>query len=752
MKINSHNKAGSRRLVALLCLTGLLVSLSACGPDEVNNDTTDQGTQDMTSDTTPDMVVPEDMADMADMSDDMEADLGEDMPDEVDMPDMDTEPDMVDMADMSDMVDMTDMTDMVDEGPDCTVDSDYDGINDCEEALIGTDPNKPDTDGDTLTDYEEFMAGTDPLASDSDGDGLSDDEELRYGFDPNNPSTLDNMVLDGDLFIASACDTAESEPIVYFEDTDGDWRLALPPVFNNYARLTIPSATPPVAAAVYDDPVNEVAAFVLSTPKGGLDPVQELVSYKAVIEQVSNITQDFTSGEFRTHDNFAAAPGQYRISATGKTVRKLRDDLLFAMAPFTTSDVTGGLPSSAGNPHNTFVLDVSVIEREDRIMTLVALAPTDLYETRDSVQFRMSDLTNTTSIARSNSGDRLKCHPFPITTEIPTADFYWVLDQSGSMYSYNNVIISFSSNFVSEVANTGLDYRLGVTNMSPLIEGKLRPTIGWHTSPQVFANEIDYYVINCDDNEPDCSGFEEFGLYAAESGITYMRRTTTPRAEKIRDDAQLVTIFMTDEQANSFETSFSTGGIQGRPNGVGATTEAALMAEYNTFFAAQTIAYAIYSDTNNCGLTIADAYAEVALQTGGASASLCAADLTQTITTIISDTAGRASSFRLPDTPVSSTLRVYQGSDDGQTGIWVPRSRTDGFDYFPQRNAIAFFGTYRPRAASKTACMMDSQCPDTVTEQCRGGTCELRNPLQVAVHYQTFINKPKNSSADDMNP
>lgn len=719
------------KAIALLCMAGLMTSAVACGPDE-NKDNPDQG---MTADMDPGVDMPDEGMPDEGMPDEGMPDEG--MPDEG-MPDGGMPDGGMPDADMgSDMADMLDMADAgVDMPRDCTIDTDSDGLSDCDEELIGTDPKHHDTDNDSLTDYEEFQAGTDPLKEDSDGDGLSDREELLFGFDPNNPSTLDNMIFDGDLFIASACDVAESEPINYYEDTDGDWRIALSPSINYYARLEIPSATPPAAAAVYDDTNNQVSGFVLSTPINGSDPVSKLVGYKAVIEGVSNITQDFTSGEFTTHDNFYAAPGEYRVTATGKTVRKLRDDLLFAMAPFGLADVTAGLPPSSGNVHNTFVIDVSVIAREDRLLTLLALAPTSLYENRDEPKFRMSDLTNTTSIARSNSGDRLLCYPFPITTDIPTADFYWVLDQSGSMASYNTVISNFSNEFINEVANTGLDYRLGVTNMSPNYEGRLRSTVGWHTSPQVFASEIDYYVIDCYPNQSDCSTFEEYGLYISELGIKYMRSAQAPPAERIRPEAQLVTIYMTDEQANSIEDGH-------RPNNVGAMTAAALQQEYNTFFAAQTVAYAIYSDTDDCGLTIADAYAEVALATGGASASLCAANLKQTISTIIDETAGRASTFRLPETPISSTLRVYQAEQDGTTGIWVPRSRTDGFDYFPQRNALAFFGTYRPRAPSKKMCSADSECPDTITEQCRGGTCELRNPLQVAVHYQTFINKGK---------
>jgi uncharacterized protein YegL len=80
------------------------------------------------------------------------------------------------------------------------VDSDGDGLTDEEELKLGTDPTNPDTDGDGISDGVEVRLsalGFDPLkpnvvqqctptelAADSDGDGLTDCEEKLLGTDP----------------------------------------------------------------------------------------------------------------------------------------------------------------------------------------------------------------------------------------------------------------------------------------------------------------------------------------------------------------------------------------------------------------------------------------------------------------------------------------------------------------------------------------------------------------------------------------
>ena len=100
---------------------------------------------------------------------------------------------------------------------DC-VDTDGDGLDDCFEQQIGTNPNLTDSDTDGLTDYEEVNydgnpasynpyhsvtnpAGTDLDAneSDTDGDGYSDQAEITAGADPLNPADVPSAAADGDM-------------------------------------------------------------------------------------------------------------------------------------------------------------------------------------------------------------------------------------------------------------------------------------------------------------------------------------------------------------------------------------------------------------------------------------------------------------------------------------------------------------------------------------------------------------------------
>ena len=62
--------------------------------------------------------------------------------------------------------------------PDLAADSDSDGLEDSDEALLATDPSNPDSDGDGLADgVEYFELFTDPLSADSDGDGVPDGDD-----------------------------------------------------------------------------------------------------------------------------------------------------------------------------------------------------------------------------------------------------------------------------------------------------------------------------------------------------------------------------------------------------------------------------------------------------------------------------------------------------------------------------------------------------------------------------------------------
>ncbi|NQU11784.1 hypothetical protein HQ590_13400, partial [bacterium] len=71
---------------------------------------------------------------------------------------------------------------------DCAADSDTDGLDNCVEAALGTDPGDPDTDGDGMNDGWETRH-RDPLVNqdgtvDPDQDSLTDEQESIADTDP----------------------------------------------------------------------------------------------------------------------------------------------------------------------------------------------------------------------------------------------------------------------------------------------------------------------------------------------------------------------------------------------------------------------------------------------------------------------------------------------------------------------------------------------------------------------------------------
>ncbi|MFP4597059.1 MAG: hypothetical protein ACLFVJ_02340 [Persicimonas sp.] len=691
-------------MIRRLAVALLVVSLGAagCGDDNASNNanndpltpTADAGDDGSDADT-PD-ADDEDGGEPADAGD---TDPGEDAGDAGAVEDADPDP--------------QDAGDDAVSGPTCEdgddADCDYDGLLDCEEEQIGTDPCNPDTDGDGLNDMQELLEGSDPQTVDTDGDGVEDGKEVDLGLDPTKESSFNDGIPDGDRWVVTACDDPSAEQINFRSQDDANWRVALPPAFNaNYAELTIAGATRANrrAASMYDDPTNEVAGYLVSTQPTSSQrkPNDVLDSYHGHVTSLGSIEQDAIGGEFITHDYQRAAIGRYLIeTSSDQTVKEVRESLFRAMTPY-EADVSG-YPSTSGATYKDFRIFVSVIYREDdsgdeQVLTSVAIAPADKYDNRDRVQFRMDDLTNTTNIAPASSGDLLRCDLFE-PKENTKADFYWVLDQSGSMNDDFQRMLAVANEFYNELTNTGLDYRLGVTHMTKANEGKLR-SVGWHTDLNTFTGEVDY-ITDCPSSV--CDGGLEYGIFSAYRGIEFMKGITgsAPNNQKIRPDAELITIFMSDEEDQDFQNNSLTG-----------ATGQQMLNNYVNFFTQHSISFAIVGDGSGCGVHDGEAYKLVSQATGGGHASLCATDISETIEDIIFATSG-STGYELPDTPISSSLRVYVN------GQWVPRSRENGFDYFAQSNAIAFFGDYQPELPEN-----EGDAPDFL-----------------AISYETFVDRSK---------
>jgi gliding motility-associated-like protein len=81
--------------------------------------------------------------------------------------------------------------------PGCQIDSDFDGLTDAQEGVLGTNPNNPDTDGDGYNDLLETTQGSDPLNPcdpNASSPECSDGIYIPTAFSPNGVGNQDNDV------------------------------------------------------------------------------------------------------------------------------------------------------------------------------------------------------------------------------------------------------------------------------------------------------------------------------------------------------------------------------------------------------------------------------------------------------------------------------------------------------------------------------------------------------------------------------
>jgi hypothetical protein len=170
---------------------------------------------------------------------------------------------------------------------DLLADHDLDGLNDCEEAILRTDPYLADSDRDGVPDLVEVRLGSNPLVDDrlidSDQDGIPNGDEVKEGLDPwTNDSSRDleygyqyRTVDEGET---TRLEATPNEPfpgvrIVNIKlGTSTVWILRLsgqaPP------RLAWAENESTLPAGAEDDPSASVALtsagdFTLDSPQGG---------------------------------------------------------------------------------------------------------------------------------------------------------------------------------------------------------------------------------------------------------------------------------------------------------------------------------------------------------------------------------------------------------------------------------------------------------------------------------------------------
>ncbi len=314
----------------------------------------------------------------------------------------------------------------VDTGPDAACeDSDADGLDDCEERRRCTDPYEADTDGDGLGDGEEFELGTDPCSADSDDDGLPDDREVDYELDPTDASSYDDGIQDGERWFVDTCESPETEPIDYHSEYGGNWTVGLPPTLD-YASLRFTGVEPPEDAAVFGESTDPVAGAIVSKEAASdhdspLDELQGPIGQR--VRRVASVDSEEIGDEFRSHDGKPSAISEYALTVeTPRTPRELRDELLFAIAPFEASQIVGDLPAHDGEPFEGFRLRIAAKFRrhesgETTHLVEFALVPRPTLRDRGDLRFLVESLATPNNLADALAPRRSKCKLFVATPD-----------------------------------------------------------------------------------------------------------------------------------------------------------------------------------------------------------------------------------------------------------------------------------------------------------------------------------------------
>ena len=215
--------------------------------------------------------------------------------------------------------------------------------------------------------------------------------------------------------------------------------------------------------------------------------------------------------------------------------------------------------------------------------------------------------------------------------------------------------------------------------------------------------------------------------------------------DKIRPDATVILIVVTDEEDELFEEYFTFLPHDPANGALPAASRSQMemvaqpFVDYLLKPDVGATMFGLYNAPGDPCMSAAEygyAIDYMVSASGGSGGSICQANVTTTLQSIADATAGLASALRLLGTPVAPSLEVLRAN--AATGILdtVARSRADGYDYDGTVNRIAFYGPNPPQTGDRVVipylrwensvsmCMIDSDCPrDAQKLRCVDGTC-----------------------------
>ncbi len=584
-------------------------------------------------------------------------------------------------------------------------DSDNDGVPDDQEdrnhdgllgrCTNGCDPAQGCADGSYCSPVRkvcvnaECLAGeTDPLSQDTDGDGTPDGEEGTFICNErseNNPNGR--------------------KPVQFFSLPSSNVQIAVEAeaVVQNVGPT---NAGPAEGAGIIDlkDQNHQVAGFVVAMAPQTASPQEEAQSILQRIGAAPGVSGliALTQGNLVTgaNGNPMVVSVMAQANASGD-IGQIRNTILAAIMGRSTGDFTFGGGTIGRDSGGKVLVTFSVQwkQADSLVAVLGAVAAYDDYLNGEFVPIHLDDLGNGTGLADTSNTTEIECEQYTVT-RLPVADIIWVIDDSGSMEDDQQRVANAGSQFLSVADSSGLDWRMCVVDMTEGNPGDCctdtdRTNDTWlgPTQRQQFQN----CVQDPAGSNPSDQGYE-YGLTQMQEAITQHLPRSATDPKKIRPEAKLVVIFLTDEAPQELKDDTSCPIDDWDSSQWNQACQSDIDPYIQLLQDNDGIAHAIIvpGSTPNCSGQgqWGRGYEELVTQLGGQVGSICQNDLTATMNIIISDIVGSASPVVLHHIPISVSIAVARETKDanGQsTGYQaLPRSRSSGFDYKASSNSIVF--------------------------------------------------------------
>jgi hypothetical protein len=498
-----------------------------------------------------------------------------------------------------------------------------------------------------------------------------------------------------------ACDPVGYKPLLIKSHASGDWTVALEPQ-SGYKKTTIADATSKEAAAALDYDVNGHQVNITGKLSG-------------------TVTVRDKGRQGTSHDGFSVVRAttlelELAAPATVTTVRH------FAMAGILQRQFSGlsSLPPTFGIQTSSLVLRLFTLIRNDgRVIFLGAVTDRANDESVNKQASTIAlDLATGTGLAKASRLPHGVCDTQSVTS-VPKnkVEIVWVIDESNSMQLKRDDIADNAAAFFVQLQQTGLDFRMGVTNVcSP--NGSHASAVGKFCSTGSISPDHnggqDRFLLPseqatfsaCVRNPPGLEMGSEYGLVNAREAVERHLPRAKNSPSKIRPEAQLVIIVVTDEGPQSVKNV-----IGWQPFGKCSLTAAdqalvdSAVAPYLDLFSGASdpetkVDYfqVIGGTCSSTGCTyppdVAHGYSEVAQQLAGQVHDVCQQNLSPSINTIISSIVASSSPLRLSQVPIATSLKL---SLDGAV---LQRSKVNGFTHVPGTKLVLFTGDVEPKVGS----------------------------------------------------